>query len=485
MDVFGLFSVNISFSFIYEFLALSPIGMFFAIFAVLGWIPAVFGLLSKGLSYYKDYREGKYTADWQYVLLAIDIPQMNVQTPMAVEQLFSHIAGAYDKPGIRDVFYRGHKQRSFSFEIISIEGYIQFLIRTEAELRDLVEASVYAQYPQAEITEVEDYIQSAPDTFPNDTHDVWIGDIVTSEDDAFPIRSYRDFEHNISKDTVLKDPMGTFLESLTRIGQGEQMWFQILLQPIGNGWKEDAIKKVKELIGEKSSPSKGNKFFSALTDNLLTKEIGNSVNEILSQLTTGGGLGGAEESSGKDEEKNQMRYMTPGQMKTVEAIETKINKIGLKTKMRAVYLAEKQVFRPSKGVNALVGAINQFNVPTSNSLVPKVTTSQPTPVKSNQKKTSMMEEYKKRKMGDGGAKPFVLNIEELATVWHFPMSHVATPLLSKAQLKTSEPPSGLPVERLPVVAEPSAEVSQSSPGRAYVTDSGEVSYGDDDEVKFG
>jgi hypothetical protein len=114
-----------------------------------------------------------------------------------------------------------------------------------------------------------------------------------------------------------------------------------------------------------------------------------------------------------------------------------------------------------------------------------VTTSQPTPVKSNQKKTSMMEEYKKRKMGDGGAKPFVLNIEELATVWHFPMSHVATPLLSKAQLKTSEPPSGLPVERLPVVAEPSAEVSQSSPGRAYVTDSGEVSYGDDDEVKFG
>jgi hypothetical protein len=279
--------------------------------------------------------------------------------------------------------------------------------------------------------------------------------------------------------------MGTFLESLTRIGQGEQMWFQILLQPIGNGWKEDAIKKVKELIGEKSSPSKGNKFFSALTDNLLTKEIGNSVNEILSQLTTGGGLGGAEESSGKDEEKNQMRYMTPGQMKTVEAIETKINKIGLKTKMRAVYLAEKQVFRPSKGVNALVGAINQFNVPTSNSLVPKVTTSQPTPVKSNQKKTSMMEEYKKRKMGDGGAKPFVLNIEELATVWHFPMSHVATPLLSKAQLKTSEPPSGLPVERVSVVSEPVTGSLQASRGQAYVTDSGEVSYGTDDEVKFG
>jgi hypothetical protein len=45
-----------------------------------------------------------------------------------------------------------------------------------------------------------------------------------------------------------------------------------------------------------------------------------------------------------------------------------------------------------------------------------------------------------------GAKPYVLNIEELATVWHFPLPFVKTPLVQKAGAKRAEPPLGLPVE---------------------------------------
>jgi hypothetical protein len=39
-----------------------------------------------------------------------------------------------------------------------------------------------------------------------------------------------------------------------------------------------------------------------------------------------------------------------------------------------------------------------------------------------------------------------MNIEELATIWHFPLPFVKTPLLQKAGAKRAEPPTGLPVE---------------------------------------
>jgi hypothetical protein len=44
------------------------------------------------------------------------------------------------------------------------------------------------------------------------------------------------------------------------------------------------------------------------------------------------------------------------------------------------------------------------------------------------------------------ATPFVLNIEELATVFHFPYTTVKAPSVSHSELKTKEPPPDLPVE---------------------------------------
>ena len=99
-------------------------------------------------------------------------------------------------------------------------------------------------------------------------------------------------------------------------------------------------------------------------------------------------------------------------------------------------------------------------------------------------KKLLMKAYKKRKLKIG-SNPFILNIEELATIWHFPMSHVATPLLQKAKLKTAEPPSGLPVENLPLQSDTEETADTSSSKPRFRTDSGDVEYVDDDGVKFG
>ena len=228
----------------------------FDVVIIIGWVVLAYLLFFLSVYYWIEYKTNHYTADWKWVLLAIDVPLENVQTPKAVEQLFAHLAGAFDSLNIEKVFKNGVRQRWFSFEIISIEGYIQFLVRTEEIFRDLIEAAIYAQYPDADITEVEDYVDIAPEIYPDPDYDVWVGDFSLAENDAFPIRTYRYFEHNISKDTVLKDPMSAFLESFSRIGSGEQMWFQIIIEPISNSWKEDAIKKIKEVIGDVSTKKK-------------------------------------------------------------------------------------------------------------------------------------------------------------------------------------------------------------------------------------
>ncbi len=424
---------------IIAFLARPTLSVLADLIAMGGWLILVYLLLYGGLAILEGYRGVNYMMKWKWVLLAIDIPQLNVQTPMAVEQLFNHLSGAFESPNLSEKFRTGYKQRWFSFEIISIEGYIQFLIRTEESLRDLVEASVYAQYPDAEITEVEDYTTNLPNVFPDETYDIWAADFILNSHYGFPLRTYREFEHSISKDTVLKDPMGTFLESFSRLGPGEQMWFQMITEPTDSSWKESVIEKIKEIIGE-AKKSTTNIIHTVLDSPIKFLEVVGD--QVFSREAS------APKKDEKPAEPNKIRYLTPGQSKLVESMEEKINKVGFKTKLRGVYLARKEVFRQDRGVAALIGAISQFNRPNANSLVPALRTDYIAYFfkkwRTNFHKTLMMGAYKKRKI-KAGKTPYILNIEELATIWHFPMSHVKTPLVQKAAGKKAEPPSTLPI----------------------------------------
>lgn len=463
MDI-GAFSFNLSAAL--DFFSQGAWNVITQITAFGGWL-IFFYLVSLVVFYCFEKLKQKWAADdWKFVTLAIDIPALNVQTPKAVEQMFSHIAGVFDTPDLKKRLVDGFKQRWFSFEIISIEGYIQFLVWTEESFRDLVEASVYAQYPDAEIVEVEDYVGGIPDKYQDKDYDVWIADFGLAENNAYPIRTYHEFEHSISKDTVLKDPMGTFLESFTRLVPGEQMWFQIILEPIESNWKEGSIEKIKEIIGEKKSAGDGivdkmvkylMKLLELIGDEVFGREASPSVVPV--------------ERPG---EKNQLRYLTPGMVKLVEAMEGKISKLGFKTKIRALYVARKEVFNPRRGVHALLGAINQYNIPSSNSIVPTVA-GFGTNRKRIRKKNLLVKAYKKRTIAAGG-NPCILNIEELATIWHFPMSHVKTPQVMKSVTKQAEPPGGLPVEKtipsLPV--EDQAEADRLAGRKHFTTDTGEI-----------
>ncbi len=431
------FGILIDFSFWSAVLDMPNGEMVRAIFAIVGWAVLALIFFFMGSALWVSARQTKYTSSWKWIVLAIDVPPDTIQSPKAVEQIFSHFSGALFEPNIGQKYWHGVKQRWFSLEIISLEGYIQFLIFTESSYRDLVEAAIYAQYPMAEITEVEDYVGAIPSHYPNDTHEVFGLEFGLAAPDPYPIRTYSEFENNIDPDSNFVDPMASILENFTRIGTGENFWFQIIIEPIPEAWKTKGIELVKKIITNKK-PVKEQPFLFKLLNSLF--------DELLKAFRPP-----AESAVKKKEEAaGKLSDLTPGVRDAVASIEEKIAKIGFKTKCRVLYAAPKNIFNPSRCLDGFIGSLNQFNFSGRNAIIPVLSTTAHYAFKNSRTlalKNRFVGSFKKRKIKTG-KNPYILNLEELATLWHFPLPLVKTPLLQKTASKRAEAPINLPIEEM-------------------------------------
>lgn len=414
---------------------LPPLLIFWKIFLYGGWVIFLWAIILSAWRLWIFYIQGKFAKTIQYVLLAIDVPRENKQGPEAVERLFAHLAGARSSGSKTERYFKGYFQLSFSFELISIEGQIQYLIRTPIQFRDLIEAAVYATYPDAEITEVEDYTTEAPDRFPNEEYDLWAADLVLYNKNAYPIRTYPSFEHSLTQE--LKDPLTDLLEILGKLQKGEQVWLQLIITPISDNWKISSAKMVKKMMGINTSESKTIKL--GIIGDLISIFI-----EAWRQIT---GMFIDQNLSILKEEK--LAALSPGERRVIEAIQNKASKIGFAVKFRIVYLGIKEVFSKARGVAGVLGAINQFNTLDMNGFKPDDQAKTSKPMIAGKKRLSdkqnrLILAYKQRS-SLSGARTCILNIEELASLWHFPVSTVKAPLIKKTGSKKGEPPFGLPV----------------------------------------
>lgn len=432
------FGIVIDFSLWSQILNLPTDQRVSAIFAIVGWPIVALIFFFMGAELWVKIRQNKYMSNWEWIVLAVDVPTDTIQSPKAVEQVFSHLSGALFQPNIGQKYWQGVRQRWFSLEIISLEGYIQFLIYTEANYRDLVEAAVYAQYPMAEITEVEDYVDAIPGKYPNETHEMFGLEFGLAAADAYPIRTYSEFEHSITPDYTFNDPMASILENFTRIGVGENLWFQIIIEPISDSWKAKGIELIKKIITNKKHVSE--QFFLFKLVNVIVEELLKAIRPPVE----GPVIKKKEELPGK------ITDLTPGVRDTIAAMEEKISKIGFKTKCRVLYAAPKEIFNPNRCLDGLIGSLNQFNYSGRNAIVPTLATVAHYAFKNYRTleiKKRFVGAFKKRKIRTG-KNPYILNIQELATLWHFPLPLVKTPLLQKTASKRAEPPINLPIEEM-------------------------------------
>jgi hypothetical protein len=457
-----------------DIIAQGPLVLAWYIFINGGWLVFLLFFIYGLYLGWINGRKNQFANKWQHVLLAIDIPRNNEQTPKAVESIFIALAGAQSNPNYKDRYWTGKVQESFSFEIVSLEGYIQFLVRTPAHFRDLIEAAVYAQYPDAEITEVEDYAKPFEGLhFPNEKYNLWGSDFVLVKDYPYPIRTYPEFEFTLTG--VFLDPMAGMLESLSRFGPGEQLWLQFVITP-PPGWDDKAKKVVKDIVGEKySSPSNFIDFFTSPFEELM-----GWIRQFIIQLTSYGVVESA--PAAKKEEAPKILRLTPGDRALLEKIQAKLAKHPFKVKIRMVYLAEHAIFNKGRGIAGVIAAIQQYNTSNANGLKPGKRSKTAADYFNVQKRVAVRQnKILKFYIGRNNAKGdsmqnMFLNCEELASLWHFPVITVKAAQVEKVQSKKIAPPTRLPYELRRTAAEIS---SQRRAQISVAEDIAQIDSGDD------
>ncbi len=399
-------------------------GWFFFLAVMIGAFPTI----------WLQYRQQKYAATLTYTMLAIDVPKMNLQTVKAVEHIFSHFSVAYAWGDKIDKWWKGKFTAPISFEIVSIDGYVQFLIRCPSKLRDLIEASFYSQYPDAEIIEVADYADKVPTVYPDPEWDVFGTELILNKPWPLPIKSHVEFEH-LGAEVVFKDPMSSLLESMSMLKRGEQLWVQILVTATDGSWKDKCEEMANKMVGKKPAEKK-----SALDEALwLPKAV---AADLIGMI----GTAGEAVPEKKVDASQKLLSLTPGERKVLESIQNKASKPGFFCKIRVVYVGRRDVFNKGR-LSGVQGAFAQYAVQNMNSfrpygpVMPSSTYFYQRWVE-QEKKMRLVRNYRNRSAR--GATPYILNTEELATIYHFPMEQVKAAQVQKTEAKRGEPPTSLP-----------------------------------------
>jgi hypothetical protein len=379
------------------------------------------------------FKREHYLHSVKWVYLAVSIPAESEVDPKSMEQVIAGFYGIKTDPNFVERYWEGQSQLHMSLELIGIDGHIRFIISSPAEYRDLIEANIYAYYPDAEIVEIEDYSKYMPKMFPNDKYQMFGTEFVLNKPDAYPIRTYKKFANEIDKGFI--DPVATITEVMSRLQEGEQIWLQWLIKPVSDSWKDKGEKLIAKLIHLKAEKK----------EDFIQKNVLSFLHGVEKGVESAVGV---PEAAKKEEYEpiTWMQHLPPSEKEVVEAIGENIAKIAFETKLRFIYIARKEIFNKTRR-NAVIGAISLFNTQNLNGF--KSHKKMKTKVdyftfRIPYRQRRIMRYYKERTI-EKGVSPFVFNIEELATVFHFPYTTVKAPTLVRTEAKKAEPPVDLPV----------------------------------------
>src|SRR5690606_8080270 len=158
------------------------------VFAEFWWIivPVALGFIF--FANFETYNRINYLASLDWVLLELRVPREPNKSPKAMEQVFAGLHGVSGAVKTKDRIFKGKVGDWFSFEIAGTAGDIHFYVRTLRQYRNLVESQIYAQYPDVEIKEAEDYMNVLPPFLPNRSEERRVGKACRPQAEGCPWR---------------------------------------------------------------------------------------------------------------------------------------------------------------------------------------------------------------------------------------------------------------------------------------------------------
>lgn len=317
------------------------------------------------------------------VVLLLQVPRENEKKELAAEQMFASLYGLLTVPTQK--MFAPVKRERLSFEIAVLKRRIGFYVWVPNYLKGFVEEQIYAQYPSVQISEIPDYtVNPAVEYMTTLTTEMKF-----TGPDVLPIKTFQSFE---------VDPLASITATLAKFTDEEEAWIQLVVRPAPQRWhrrSEQYIDNIKRGGGPKMTG-------------------------LLSILWAPPEI---KEATIKPVEYDQTR---------ATSAEEKSQKLAFEVAVRVVYRGNVPMPQARLQMQSIVASYKQFNTTYLNGFMQQRIADD----------ARTMALYRTRDFNRTG---LLLNIEEMATLYHLPHTNVETPFILWASAQTAEPPASLPV----------------------------------------
>lgn len=390
------------------------------------WLPIVLWIAAWAT--WVHYVRSLFLSGRDPILLEIKMPREILKSPRAMEMVLSSFWINSGEVTFISRAWNGSVRPWFSLEIASFGGDVHFYIWCWKTMKNIVENAFYAQYPNLEIREVEDY--AAAFRYDRTTHECFVTDYKYEvRGDEYPVKSYVDFELDRDpKDEYRVDPFAQVVEVFSNIKPHEQMWLQIMLRKEG---------KSGILIRH---------------DTGWEKRIDVAVKDIRKRASI---QPGKENAPDDDERKYGFPRPTWGETRVIETLERHKSKLAFEVGIRAIYSSTKGIhgqtatamrwiWRPYNDAAMLNNlrprgdwGHNVFDYPWQDL----------NGFRADLMSRRFIDAYRRRSYHYEPwiGKALVMSTETIASLWHPPSATIQAPGLARIPATKAEPPANLPM----------------------------------------
>ena len=327
----------------------------------------------------------------------------------AMEQLLTTLAGIKERKSVLARFIYG--QPHFVLEIAkpSRSEEIFFYLSIPKKFSESVEKQVNAYFPNASLEKVSDYTIFTPGSA------TAAAVLALKKKHALPVKTYMNM--NV-------DPLNEVTNALSKlVTEDEGAVIQLVMRPAGNEWRT-----LGRSIAHKMQ--QGKRLGDVHSESILGsigKEVGKGVSEMV--------MSAGRDAKDQFPEKEKTVQLTPEEQEIVKAIEGKSAKTGFQLNLRLLASAKTQE-RADEILAHLENAFSQFENPATNSFI----------IKKRVKSKKIAFNYIFRNFSEENS--VILNTEEIASIFHFPISTTETPKIKWLKAGAAPPPIDIPKEGL-------------------------------------
>lgn len=314
----------------------------------------------------------------------------------AMEQLLLTLANIKEKKSLLGHFLYSEPYITLEIANPSNSEEIFFYLAVPKKFRESIEKQVHSYFPNASVEKVSDYTIFVPGSF------TAAASLTLKKSYALPITTYEYMDI---------DPLNEISNALSKLRTlDEGAVIQLILRPAGKNWRKHG-KNIAHKMQQGQQLKDAN--------SSLAMDLGKGAVQVFRT------------NSEKQPYRKEAVQLTPEEQELLKKIETKSNKVGFKVNIRLLASAKTQQ-RADEILAHIENAFAQFENHEVNHFI----------VKKRLKEKKIAYDYIFRNFDEENS--VILSTEEIASIFHFPISTTETPKIKWLKSGAAPPPLNIP-----------------------------------------